>query len=124
MTAPSVPAEEGDDPASLSPSPFEAETGRMGLPDGAASHLVLSGAERTREALLASAIAVEFIRVVAPSESRIAARYTSRVVDNSRAFAAGDAALHLSLLRGHVVWLRGLPTGCGELNRPGNAGGC
>jgi hypothetical protein len=57
-----VPAGKGDDPG-LSPSPFE------GLPEGVAPPLVLSGAERTREALLASAIAVEFIRVVALSES-------------------------------------------------------
>jgi hypothetical protein len=119
VTAPSVPAGEGDDPRGLSPSPFEASEGRAGLPQGAAPPLVLSGAERTREALLASAIAVEFIRVVAlsdsahPSDSRVAARYTSQVVDNSRALAGSDAALHLSFLRGHLVWLRGLPSGGG-----------
>jgi NAD(P)-dependent dehydrogenase (short-subunit alcohol dehydrogenase family) len=49
MSVPSVPAGEGDDPASLSPSPSVASEWRTGLPGGAASHLVLSGAERTRD---------------------------------------------------------------------------
>jgi hypothetical protein len=120
MTAPSVPAGEGDDPG-LSLSLPGASEGRTGLPGGVAPHLVLTGAERTREALLASAIAVEFIRVVAlsesehPADSRVAARYTSRVVDNSRALAGGNARLHLSLLVSHRDWLRTLPSGCGEL---------
>jgi hypothetical protein len=83
--------------------------------------LVLSGAERTREALLASAIAVEFIRVMAlsdsehPSDYRVAARYTSHVVDNSRALCGGNPRLHLNLLVSHRDWMRGLPTGSGEL---------
>jgi hypothetical protein len=114
VSAPSVLAGKGDDPG-LSPSPFE------GLPEGVAPPLVLSGAERTREALLASAIAVEFIRVVAlsdsahPSDSRVAARYTSQVVDNSRALCGGNSRLHLSLLVSHRDWMRTLPSGCGQL---------
>ena len=69
--------------------------------------LVLSGAERTREALLAAWIAVEHARVVGPVDSRTTARYAARVVDNSRRLAAGDAVLHLSLFAG----ARGLAAG-------------
>jgi hypothetical protein len=77
--------------------------------------LVLSPAERTREALLAAGIAVEHARVVGPVDSRVTAGYAARTVDNSRLLCGGDAALHLNLLHSHVVWLRGLPAGCGEL---------
>src|SRR5688500_1232188 len=104
MAAPSVPAEdpwEGLDPsgefAGFAPSGLQGN-------DEKSPGLVLSDAERTREALLASAIAVEFIRVMAlsdsehPSDSRVAARYTSRVVDNSRALCGGNSRLHLNLL--------------------------
>ena len=46
--------------------------------------LLLPDTERVREALLASRIAVEHIRVVAPSDSRATASYAAQVVDNSR----------------------------------------
>jgi hypothetical protein len=108
----------------LSPPASETSEGRTALPAGVfggSPSLVLSGAERTREALLASAIAVEFIRVMAlsdsahPSDSRVAARYTSQVVDNSRALCGGNSRLHLSLLVSHRDWMRTLPSGSGEL---------
>jgi hypothetical protein len=75
------------------------------------ARLVLSDVQRVREALLASRIAVEHIR--APSDSRATASYAARVVDNSRRLAGDDARLHLSLLAGHVAWLRGLTSGGG-----------
>jgi hypothetical protein len=77
------------------------------------ARLVLSDVQRVREALLASRIAVEHIRVAAPSDSKATASYAARVVDNSRRLAGDDARLHLSLLAGHVTWLRGLPSGGG-----------
>jgi hypothetical protein len=80
-----------------------------------APRLLLSDADRVREALLASRIAVEHIRIAAPSDSRVTANYAARVVDNSRRLAGGDAGLHLNLLAGHVMWLRSLPAGVGEL---------
>jgi hypothetical protein len=103
VTAPAVSGE-GDDPS--------AAEGVLGLPGG---RLVLSGAERTREALLSARIAVEHVRVVEPSDSRTTARYASQVVDNSRRLAGADAGLHLSLLAGHVAWLSSLPAGLGGL---------
>jgi hypothetical protein len=77
--------------------------------------LVLSGAERTREALLAAAIAVEHARVAGPVSSRRTAAYAASVTDNSRRLAGCDAGLHLWLLHLHLVWMRGLPGGGGEL---------
>jgi hypothetical protein len=117
MTATSVPAEEDplDPPGEFSDVAPVDKRGN----DEKAPGLVLSGAERTREALLASAIAVEFIRVMAasdsehPSDSRVTARYVSQVVDNSRALCGGNPRLHLSLLVSHRDWMRGLPTGGG-----------
>lgn len=94
MTAPSVPE-------------FEDEQEPPGL--------VLSPAERTREALLAAGIAVEHARIVGPVDSRRTAAYAASVADNSRRLAGGDVELHLRLLAAHVVWLRGLPAECGEL---------
>jgi hypothetical protein len=96
----------------------ETSEGRTGFPAGVfggSPSLVLSGAERTREALLAAWIAVEHARVVGPVDSRVTARYASRVVDNSRALCGGNSRLHLSLLASHRDWMRSLPTGCGEL---------
>jgi hypothetical protein len=92
---------------------FEASEGRTGLSEGTAPHLVLSGAERTREALLAASISLEHARVYGPVDSRVAAGYAARTVDNSRALCGGDARLHLNLLASHVVWLRSLPAGFG-----------
>jgi hypothetical protein len=83
--------------------------------DQKSPRLVLSDVDRVREALLASRIAVEHIRVVAPSDSRATASYAAQVVDNSRRLAGGDASLHLNLLGSHVKWLHSLPTGVGEL---------
>jgi hypothetical protein len=77
--------------------------------------LLLSDVVRVREALLTSRIAVEHLRIAAPSDSRATANYAARVVDNSRLLAGGDASLHLNLLGSHVKWLRSLPTGSGEL---------
>jgi hypothetical protein len=77
--------------------------------------MLLSAAEGTREALLASRIAVEYIRVAEPADSRVTARYAATVVDNSRRLAGGDARLHLNLLAGHVTWLHSLPSGVGGL---------
>jgi hypothetical protein len=100
-------ASEGDDPS--------AAEGVLGLPGGGSPRLLLSDAECTREALLASRIAVEHARVVGPVDSRRTAAYAATVVDNSRRLAGCDASLHLRLLREHVVWLHGLPSGGGEL---------
>jgi hypothetical protein len=112
VTALSMPGE-GDDRPDL-PAPLsEASEGVLELPTGKAPGLVLSGAERTREALLASAIAVEHVRVVAPADSRTTAAYAARTVDNSRLLCGGDAQLHLTLLAGHRTWLRSLPSGGG-----------
>jgi hypothetical protein len=83
--------------------------------DEKSGRLVLSDADRVREALLASRIAVEHIRIAAQSDSRATANYAARAVDNSRRLAGGDAGLHLNLLAGHVTWLRSLPAGVGEL---------
>jgi hypothetical protein len=114
MTAPSVPAEGDGDP--FLPVPLsEAPEGVVALSGGGVPRLLLSDVDRTREALLAARVAVEHIRVAAPSDSRATANYAARVVDNSRALAAGDGRLHLNLLAGHVTWLRSLPAGVGEL---------
>jgi hypothetical protein len=77
------------------------------------ARLVLSDAERTREALLASRIALEHARVVGPIDAPATAKYASEVVDRSRLLAGSDARLHLQLLREHVAWLHSLPTGGG-----------
>jgi hypothetical protein len=107
MTAPSV-AGDGDDP--YLPLP-EASGGVLGPADGTAPRLLLSDEQHRRECVLAAAIAIEFIRVVAPSDSRTTARYAATTVDNSRALCAGSPRLHLSLLRRQLKWLRGLPVG-------------
>src|SRR5688572_8395695 len=52
--------------------------------------LLLSDTERVREALLASRIAVEHIRVVAPSDSRATASYAAQVVVNRPEFRAAS----------------------------------
>ena len=102
-----VPVGEADDPLPR----VGVSEGVLGAAEGAAPHLVLSGAERTREALLASAIAVEHARVSGAVDSRITAAYASGVVDNSRRLAGCDARLHLSLLVSHRDWLQTLPAG-------------
>jgi hypothetical protein len=115
MSAPSAPAEEGGDPAASSLSPSEASEGRTGLAGGVPPGLVLSGAERTQEALTAAAISLEYGRIVGAVDARLAAKYASRVVDNSRVLCGGNPRLHLNLLVSHRDWMRGLPTGSGEL---------
>ena len=77
------------------------------------ARLVLSDVQRTHESLWAARIALEYGRVVGPIDARATATYASGVVDRSRLLAGSDARLHLRLLREHVAWLRGLPTGGG-----------
>ena len=77
--------------------------------DEKSPRLLLSDANRTREAMLAARIAVEHARVVGPVDSRATARYAAQVVDNSRRLA-GDASVHMRLLRQHAAWLHSLPT--------------
>src|SRR5687768_842973 len=111
MTAPPVPGEDG-------PEGFGAFAPKLGEEnDQKSARLLLSDVDRTREALLASRIAVEHIRIVAPPNPSVTAAYAVQVVDNSRLLAGGDASLHLNLLGSHVKWLRSLPTGSGELRR-------
>jgi hypothetical protein len=114
MTAPSVGDSSEREFGAFTPELAEGN-------DGKSPGLVLTGVERTREALLASAIAAEFIRVMAPSvsaapsDSRVAACYVSQVVDNSRVLCGGNPRLHLNLLVSHRDWMRSLPTASGEL---------
>jgi hypothetical protein len=77
--------------------------------------LTLSDHERWLEHALGAAVAVEFVRVAASPDPGVTAAYANRVVSNSRALAAGDPKLHLSLLRSQVRWLRGLRVGSREL---------
>jgi len=102
MAAPSVPAEGDGDIPHVLPSVFP-------------PRLVLTDDQRHMEAVLAAGIAVEFIRVAAPSDSRVTARYAASAVDNSRLLCAGSPRLHLSLLRGQLKWLRSLEPGSSEL---------
>lgn len=106
MTAPPV---SGDPSGEFAAFSSVSEQGN----DRKSASLVLSPAEHTREALMASSIAVEYIRVATPADSRVTAKYAATVVDNSRLLAGGNPRLHLNLLRGHVAWLRSLPTGLG-----------
>jgi hypothetical protein len=110
MTAPPVPEDPSDSSrefAGFAPSGLQGNEQKS-------AGLVLSPAEATREALLSAAICVEHARIAGPFDSRVTARYASQVVDNSRRLA-GSAGLHLNLLAGHVMWLRSLPAGVGEL---------
>ena len=59
--------------------------------DQKSARLLLSDSDRTRDALLASRIAVEHIRIVAPPNPSVTAAYAAQVVDNSRLLAGGDA---------------------------------
>jgi hypothetical protein len=77
--------------------------------------LTLSDQQWRSEHLLAAAVALEFVRITAPSDSHTTAAYAAATVDNSRTLAAGNARLHFSLLRGQLKWLRSLPAGSGEL---------
>jgi hypothetical protein len=79
--------------------------------EGTAPHLLLSDEQCHKEAVLAAAIALEFIRLVAPTDPRTTARYAATTVDNSRLLAGGNSKLHLNLLRGQLRWLRGLKPG-------------
>jgi hypothetical protein len=93
--------------------------GVLGLPEngfgGDIPHVLLTEYQRHVEAVLAAAVAIEFIRIAQPSDSRVTARYAASAVDNSRLLCAGSPRLHLSLLHGQLKWLRSLPAGCGEL---------
>ena len=81
------------------------------LPSVLPPRLVLTEEQRRREHVLAAAVAIEFIRIAQPSDSRVTARYAASAVDNSRLLCAGSPRLHLSLLRGQLRWLRSLPVG-------------
>jgi hypothetical protein len=122
MAAPPVSGD-GDDPYLPLPLAVASE-GLLGLPgggfDGDIPHVVpsvlpprllLTDEQHHRECLFAAAIATEFIRLVAPADSRMTARYAAETVDNSRLLCAGSPRLHLSLLRGQLKWLRGLKPG-------------
>jgi hypothetical protein len=85
MSALSVPGEDADPFPSVPTS--EASEGLLGAAEGAVPHLVLSPAERTREALWAASISLEHARVHGPVDSRVTAAYASRMVDNSRRLA-------------------------------------
>jgi hypothetical protein len=97
----------------LSPPASETSEGRAGFPAGGVPPLLLSGPQRTQEALTAAAVSLEYGRIVGAGDARRAARYAARVVDNSRALSGGDSRLHLSLLVSHRDWLRTLPSGGG-----------
>jgi hypothetical protein len=66
-------------------SASEISEGRTGFPAGGVPPLVLSGAERTQEALTAAAVSLEYGRIVGAGDARRAAAYAAQVVDNSRA---------------------------------------
>ena len=105
----SVAAASGaDDPY---PPGFEASEGVLAAAGGTAPRLLLSDDQCHKEAVLAAAIAIEFIRLVAPADPRTTAKYAATTVDNSRLLAGGNSKLHLNLLRGQLRWLRGLKPG-------------
>ena len=115
MTAQSVSGDDPDPSLSLSPvglpeGGFDGDIPHV-LPHVLPPRLVLTDEQHRRECLLAAAVAIEFIRLVAPADSRVTARYAASTVDNSRLLCAGDARLHLSLLRGQVRHLRRLNPG-------------
>lgn len=72
---------------------------------------LLSDSQWRTEHILAAWIAVEHIRIAAPADSRVTARYVSQVVDNSRLLAGSNARLHLNLLRSQLRWLKSLRPG-------------
>jgi hypothetical protein len=72
---------------------------------------VVEARERQREALIASAVALEFGRLVPLADARRAAAYSASVIDCYRLLSAGNAQTHASLLRGQLKWLRGLKPG-------------
>jgi hypothetical protein len=120
MAAPCVPAEGDGDPDVPVRLPGASEGGFDGdiphvLPSVLPPRLVLTDEQHRRECVLAAGIAVEFIRLVVPADSRVTARYAASAVDNSRLLCAGSPRLHLSLLRGQLKWLRSLEPGSGEL---------
>src|SRR5688500_9141628 len=108
MTAPPVPGDPSGEFSDVAPVTKQGN-------DQKSPRLLLSDADRTREAMLAARIAVEHARVVGPVDSRATGKYASEVVGRSRLFAGSDVRLHMRLLREHVAWLRGLPTWIGEL---------
>jgi hypothetical protein len=77
--------------------------------------LVLTADQAQLEALYASAVSLEYIRVRRPVDSRCAAAYAAQVVDNSRLLAGGDPRLHLNLMRSQIRWLRSLRVGSSQL---------
>jgi hypothetical protein len=91
VTAPSVPAGEGDDPRGLSPSPVVSQ-GRTALPEGNVPRLVLSDSREHKAHVLCYALALEHGRL-AGLDPQATARYVTRVRDNAEAFAGADAKL-------------------------------
>jgi hypothetical protein len=77
--------------------------------------LTLTPDQERLEALYASAVAVEYIRIRQPADSRSAASYSASVIDNSRLLSGGRPQQHLNQLRHMVRWLRGLRPGSEEL---------
>jgi hypothetical protein len=71
----------------------------------------LSEEQRRTEALLAAAVAIECVRLGGFNNSMAIAGYCAMVLDNCRARTADDLRRYLPLLRGHLLWLRSLPTG-------------
>jgi hypothetical protein len=107
MTAPPVPEEPSDSSgefAGFAPPGLQRNKQKS-------ARLLLTDEQWRLEHLLAAAVALEFIRVVAPSDPRTTAKYAATTVDNSRLLAVGNPKLHLSLLRGQLKWLRGLKHG-------------
>jgi hypothetical protein len=82
-----------------------------GEADARSSTLVLSDDQRQLEAMIAAALAVEHARLVPLGDARAAAGYAAMVVDNSRVLAAGNARVHLNLLRSQLRWARSLKPG-------------
>ena len=69
----------------------------------------LTERQRLLTHLLAAQVAIEYIRITSPEDSRQAAAYAAMVLDNCRAVAPGDARAYLRHVRAHARWLRSLP---------------
>lgn len=72
--------------------------------------LVLSDAQWRSEAVLGYCVALEYARVVGPSDGRVAAEYVAHTLDNCR-LGAVDVRAYFSAVVRHLRWLRSLPVG-------------
>jgi hypothetical protein len=98
------------------PGDFHGLAPTDGLVSGRKSPIVeLTEQERVMEHMIGAHLAAEYLRLRPLADARAAAAYAAQVTDNSRALATGSARSHMSLLRGQLRWLRGLPVGSGEL---------